>query len=163
MVESKYVKSTIIFLSCWLLISMQVRGQTDFEIKIDRSSYSDNCIQGYMFIDSEAICYTMELPWEDNQNNISAIPVGKYNGFLRYDKSDGWRIQLENVPNRSGVQIHVGNYTSQIKGCILVGEGVEDCTVSSSKKAYNKLKQAFYGSENPVQTPDKIVTVEIVD
>ncbi|MBL4706426.1 MAG: hypothetical protein JKY54_18000 [Flavobacteriales bacterium] len=157
------MKVSILALLFLANVTSSVYGQTDFAIKIDRSSYSDECIQGYMFVNSEAICYTLELPWADNQNNISAIPVGKYSGFLRYDKSDGWRIQLENVPNRPGVQIHVGNYTSQTKGCVLVDDGVGDCTVSSSKNAYNKLKVAFYGSENPVQTPDKIITVEIVD
>jgi hypothetical protein len=32
---------------------------------------------------------------------------------------------LENVPGRSFIQIHSGNYTSQIEGCIIVGDGIQ--------------------------------------
>jgi len=28
-------------------------------------------------------CYSLELPWKDNQQNISCIPAGKYTGYLQ--------------------------------------------------------------------------------
>lgn len=116
---------------------------------------------GYLIADGEVLCYTLELPWADNLNNISCIPVGKYSGILRYDKTDGWRIQLENVPDRTGVQIHMGNYTKEIKGCVLVGTEarVDDCSVQNSSIAYSKLKKKFYGTIAPNSTPNKNITV----
>jgi hypothetical protein len=116
---------------------------------------------GYLIANGEVLCYTLELPWADNSNNISCIPFGTYNGFLRYDKKDGWRIQLDNVPNRTGVQIHMGNYTSQIKGCVLVGTNadVDSCSVQNSSTAYLKLKKAFYGTETPNSTPNKKIII----
>ena len=136
-------------------------SQDNFALTIERKLSSSNCTMGYLIANGEVLCYTLELPWADNLNNISCIPVGTYSGILRYDKTDGWRIQLENVPNRTGVQIHMGNYTSQIKGCVLVGTNakVDNCSVQNSSTAYSKLKKAFYGTETPNSTPNKNITV----
>ena len=136
-------------------------SQENFELTIERKSYSNNCTMGYLLANGKVLGYTLELPWADNSNNISCIPIGTYNGILRYDKVDGWRIQVDNVPNRTGVQIHMGNYTSQIKGCILVGINatIDNCTVQNSSAAYSKLKNIFYGTSMPNSTPNKTITI----
>lgn len=155
----KYIKLALVIVVIGLLGFTY--AQDDFELTIERKFSSNNCTMGYLIADDEVICYTLELPWKDNLNNISCIPVGTYNGILRYDKTDGWRIQLENVPNRTGVQIHIGNYTREIKGCVLVGTDakVDDCSVKNSTTAYAKLKEAFYGTSTPNSTPNKNITV----
>lgn len=130
--------------------------QDIFEITIERESSTDQCTMGYMSVNGEIFCYTLELPWLDNLNSMSCIPKGTYSGILRYDKPDGWRIQLEDVPDRTGIQIHMGNYTSNTTGCILVGANanVENCTVTGSATAYAKLKEKFYGTPNPISCPN---------
>lgn len=155
------MKSAFLSLGLFLVFSSTLYSQENFELTIERKLSSSKCTMGYLFANGEVICYTLELPWKDNLNKISCIPIGSYNGILRYDKTDGWRIQLENVPNRTGVQIHMGNYTTQIEGCVLVGTDaqVENCSVKSSAVAYAKLKEAFYGSSNPNATPNKVITV----
>lgn len=142
-------------------MTINTYSQENFKLTIERKLSSDDCTMGYLIADDVVICYTLELPWEDNLNNVSCIPVGTYDGILRYDKKDGWRIQLNDVPNRSGVQIHMGNYTKQIKGCVLVGTDarIDDCTVLNSSAAYSKLKKSFYGTSNPNSTPNKKITV----
>lgn len=48
---------------------------------------------------------------------------------------------IQNVLNRSGILIHIGNYLNQIQGCILVGDRVlAGGSISGSKKAFKKLK-----------------------
>ena len=147
---------TILTIIAVILLSHFSFAQQNFDITIDRKSSTNKCTMGYLSVNDAVIGYSLELPWADNSNNISCIPVGTYTGILRYDKNDRWRIQLENVPNRTGVQIHIGNNTSQIKGCILIGEGanVDNCSVSGSARGYSKLKEKFYGSANPNSTPD---------
>jgi len=68
-------------------------------------------------------CYTLELPWNDNTPNISCIPVGRYTAAIDKNVTIGkeYVIRLQDVPNRTGILIHVGNYTNEIAGCILVG------------------------------------------
>ncbi len=137
----------------------------DVTVTIDRKYSGASCTSGYIEIDGKIIAYTVELPWNGNKPLISSIPVGSYYGFLRYDKSDRWRIQLEGVPNRSGVQIHTGNTTDDTEGCILIGTGLNSdlCSLSAgtSRPAYAAFKKAFYGSANPVETPVKRIVVKV--
>lgn len=116
-----------------------------FNVLIERKLTSDNCIQGYMLINDNPVCYTMELPYKDNINDISSIPKGKYDAYIRTDKKLGWRIELVNVPNREHIQIHLGNYTSDIIGCTLVGKSVktDNCTVGKSKEAIKEIEKLF--------------------
>lgn len=155
------IKTTLLAITTCLILATTQSSQANFELTVERKSSSTNCTMGYLIANGKVICYTLELPWKDNSSNISCIPLGTYNGILRYDKADGWRIQLENVPNRTGVQIHMGNYTRQIEGCILVGTEakLDSCSVFNSSDAYSKLKEAFYGTNNPNSTPNKKITV----
>lgn len=144
-----------------LLYSAKALAQNDFQITIERKYSSEHCTMGYLVEDNQVIAYTLELPWRDNKNNISCIPKGTYSGTLRYDKNDKWRIELKDVPDRTNVQIHIGNYTSDIKGCVLVGTGakIENCSVQNSAKAYTNLKNLFYGTAAPNSTPNRNITV----
>ena len=69
-------------------------------------------------------CFTLELPWRDNARNISCIPPGTY--WIRKFISPrfGMVFLFEDVPNRSAIEIHAGNYTRDIEGCILVGKSI---------------------------------------
>lgn len=70
-------------------------------------------------------CLSLELPWKDNAINISCIPSGNYPASLYESPSKGLVILLEDVPNRTYIEIHAGNYTSDIEGCILVGDSIK--------------------------------------
>jgi hypothetical protein len=71
-------------------------------------------------------CKTLELPWLKNQHNISCIPAGKYN-VIKYVRPDTKKkcFWVKDVPGRTGILIHSGNYATGLKvdtlGCILVG------------------------------------------
>ena len=91
-------------------------------IKITRA-YFDDCTIGRLEIDGFK-CFTLELPDLDNQVNISCIPEGIYKGTYIKSVSLGECIDIMNVEGRTYIRIHAGNYTSQIKGCVLVGDGI---------------------------------------
>jgi hypothetical protein len=94
-------------------------------------------------------CKTIELPDKDNQHNISCIPEGDYTVTKIVSPSKGKCFLLHDVPNRSAVEIHIGNYAAGKKvdteGCILPGlyfadrnnDGIID--VADSTKAMIKL------------------------
>jgi hypothetical protein len=70
--------------------------------------------------------FTMERPWKNNQKNISCIPIGIYTvTFLSTPRFPGGVYQLQNVPNRSGIDIHAANKASELEGCIAIGRGVD--------------------------------------
>ena len=139
----------------------------EFKVSIYRQYPGNHCTSGYLAVNGQTIAYTLERPWADNQQNISSVPAGTYPGILRYDHADHWRIELQNVPHRSNIQIHIGNEPDQSKGCILVGNklGPDLCSIvgGTSVPAYAALMRAFYGTDHPTSTPDKTISVEIVD
>lgn len=67
-------------------------------------------------------CYTLELPWRDNQNNISCIPEGTYPITPRRSAKYNDHLHILNVPNRSYILVHEANYVHELRGCIAVGK-----------------------------------------
>jgi len=89
--------------------------------------------------------FTLELPWLDNEKNVSCIPRGIYRAYIRNSPANGYVLELLDVTNRTHIQIHAGNFTHQIKGCILVGDSIKDINkdgvpdVTNSKNSLAKL------------------------
>lgn len=85
---------------------------------------------GHLFIiDEEKLvfkCYTLELPDFNNQVSISQAPIGKYRVKRRYSEKHKQHFHLLDVPGRSLILIHAGNYYTQIEGCIIVGDNIRD-------------------------------------
>ncbi len=116
-----------------------------FKITVDRKLKNETCTQGYLAVNDEIIAYTLERPDLNNANDISSIPHGSYDAFIRTDGERGWRIELKNVPGRTNVQIHVGNNMGNTTGCILPGKNVvlNTCTVTDSKTAMADIQKAL--------------------
>ena len=53
------------------------------------------------------------------------IIPGTYSAFKRNSPSNGPCLELRNVPGREYIQVHKGNFTRDILGCILVGDGIK--------------------------------------
>lgn len=91
-------------------------------------------------------CKTLELPYINNQRQISCIPVGQYIVRKHNSPTFGKTFHVLNVEGRSEILIHKGNFNHNTKGCILVGkdfidinaDGTTDIT-SSSKTVQEML------------------------
>lgn len=96
-------------------------------ITID-SMLQGDCTIGRMTVNNNTLgafqCFTLELPWLNNITNISCIPAGTYKYKFRNSPSNGRVLELQDVEGRTYIQIHAGNFTRQILGCILVGESI---------------------------------------
>ena len=92
---------------------------------LNRVKTDDNQTLGYFSLyDGVNIvfdCVSLELPWKDNETNISCIPTGTYKVAPRYSDKYTQHFILEDVPNRKFILIHAGNFNSDTKGCILLG------------------------------------------
>lgn len=89
-------------------------------------------------------CKTLERPWKNNQSNISCIPTGVYE--CKYTFSPRllkYTYEILNVPNRTGIRLHSGNYAFKLNGkpdiygCILLGNGYNDINGDSVKDIIN--------------------------
>ena len=134
---------------------------SDIKVVIERV-YLPTETLGSWYINGEMICKTMELPWKENQNNISCIPEDTYlvtkeppipkdDPNTPEDESLGrkarsyWHFRLHNVPKRKGILVHLITYVSGLLGCIGVGmkfadfnkDGVPD--IENSSKALELL------------------------
>lgn len=82
----------------------------------------DDCTLGILRDDNDlAICCTLELPWLDNEPQISCIPTGKYKVVRRWSVKFRDHFHILDVPNRKFILIHSGNTVDDIRGCVLVG------------------------------------------
>ena len=99
-------------------------------------------------------CRTLELPDLNNQSQVSCIPEGHYDVVPRTSHKYSNHLHITEVPNRSLILIHWGNYAgsvnprtghSDIRGCVLVGEKFVDldgdglADITNSKNTFNKL------------------------
>ena len=62
------------------------------------------------------VCKTLELPWRNNESNVSCIPKGVYTckytrsaHFSQMKGHDVYTYEITNVPGRAGVRIHSAN------------------------------------------------------
>lgn len=75
-------------------------------------------------------CKTLELPWLNNQQNVSCYPAGVYD-VIKYKRPDGrMSFWVQDVPNRTGILFHAGTYAAtkqpHTQGCTLVGFRYDD-------------------------------------
>jgi Family of unknown function (DUF5675) len=97
------------------------------------------------------ICNVLELPYRNNLNDISAVPIGDYEGFVRVDGSRGWRIELKGTKPRENIQMHIGNQPNDSTGCLLPGTGESSdakCNISDSATGMAKIKSIVGESTN---------------
>ncbi|CEM06622.1 unnamed protein product [Vitrella brassicaformis CCMP3155] len=78
------------------------------------------------------------------ENEGQKIPTGTYSAFVRRDRQMP-RIQLQDVPGRTEIQIHTGNWVKDVTGCILPGTGTatdeKGPMVTNSGAAMNKMME----------------------
>ena len=104
-------------------------------------TYAAAGVNGELFLKGVRLCYTIELPWNNNQRNRSCIPEGTYVLMKRWSPKYKWHLEVTSVPGRSLVLIHAANNAmKELRGCIapvtlLNGEGKG----SQSRMALEKL------------------------
>lgn len=114
----------------------------------------DDCVQT-----NSLICNTMELPWRDNQEDISCIPAGEYRIKMTNSPKYGSCYKVFGVENRTDILIHKGNTTNDTKGCILPVStfGILDTFKGnmfaglSSGNAYIKLMYLLGGDNHTIE------------
>lgn len=84
-----------------------------------------------------------ELPWLLNKRNVSCIPEGDYL-CTQHIRPDGKVVyDVNDVPDRTLIEIHIGNNKRDVKGCICPGEKYEpighELSVQESTHAMKEL------------------------
>ena len=111
-------------------------------LKIKRN-YFDDCTIGTIEV-GKFRAFTLELPWLNNQRNISCIPAGLYECTKHFSSKNGECIAVHDVLMRDYIQIHFGNRLEDTQGCVLVGDSQlfqenGEPMVTNSRKTMAKL------------------------
>jgi hypothetical protein len=102
---------------------------------------------GRLYYNEQFICFTIELPWLNNEPQRSCIPVGNYRLLLRYSLKHKTHLVLKDVPGRQLILVHPGNDAmKELKGCIapvttITGQGKGTASRFAFKKVYNLVCQ----------------------
>ena len=110
---------------------------------IIRDEFTDKSTIGKLFLNGEMFCDTLELPYINNERRISCIPAGEYKVRLRTARESSTRdylhLLVQDVPARSYILVHIGNFPKDTKGCILVGQSRKQDRVNNSTLAMDLL------------------------
>lgn len=83
---------------------------------------SDTCTFGTILINNRPYYVTLELPWKNNQSNVSCIPPGIYKAIKMFsEKFQKIVYVLQDVLGRDLIEFHIGNTVINTNGCILLG------------------------------------------
>ena len=149
------------------------------KLRLERQVCGPVCTIGELSIDGAFECYTLEdaqreIPGkpvaEWKVKNETAVSKGTYDLEITKSKRfsaeaskkaghpvDIFTPELMNVPGFDGIRIHPGNTAENTEGCILVGRGKTEKTVTESRAAFNAL---FPKIQQGLQDGDH-VTIEV--
>jgi len=101
------------------------------KIEIFRYEYEEKQVLGECAITQDGVdlflSKSLERADNDNQRNISCIPIGEYRCVLEYSaKFDCDLWEIKGVSNRSECKFHSANYWYQLNGCIALGSELLD-------------------------------------
>jgi len=158
-----------LFLNLILLCfcSDYIIAQQNFNVKLIRKSISNNLVKGKLYVNGEYLGITYE-------NDALKISQGKYPGYLRYvsiGKKGDFLLEIGSVKwsdgkKRTDLLFHGGNKPHHSNGCIMLGgisRDEEGNRYLPENHTLAKLRKAFYGTDTPISSPNKKVTIEIVD
>jgi hypothetical protein len=109
-------------------------GYKQMKLKLTRLDATDYGIFGHLTCDGSPFnCVTLE-------NHLLAVPAGAYKVTL-YDSPEwGYKVPLlQDVPNRTFIEIHKGNWQHNSRGCILVGKERDGQAIDASGDAFEEL------------------------
>lgn len=113
------------------------------EYHIWRARESYNSVQGQMWFDGHLLMHTLEPSRHTPVHpGHPCIPAGRYLAKLTKSPHLGYVTpELQDVPGRSEIRIHVANFPRELLGCTAVGEEWSEDYVGLSKVAFKRLME----------------------
>jgi hypothetical protein len=120
-------------------------------VKVDiyRKVETSQSITGEFWLDGIEQCYYLEpsrlTPYYPGH---PCIPAGIYRVVLSLSPHLGYVCpEVLNVPGRTAIRWHIGNYPEDVLGCCVVGTEVGENFVANSRVAFDALMAKLAGQE----------------
>ena len=144
-----------------------------FDIVIKRGQVKNKLVYGTISLNGEEIGAAFE-------NSDLKVAAGVYKGIMRYNSGKNFvqsalgsmstkgdfLLEVSNVPNKTAILFHPGTLPKHSLGCILLGpanKGPDGAITISDTHPLRKLRLAFYGTDEPISSPNKDITITIKD
>ena len=148
-----------------------------FAIVIQRQTSTNNLVTGTISLNGTVVGTAYE-------NDDLKIPAGTYKGLMRYTSQKGFvqgeggamanegdfLIEASNVSDgtrrRTNILLHGGDKPQHSQGCILlgaVGRAPDGHVQVSESHPLRKLRLAFYGTDTPNASPNKAISITILN
>lgn len=121
-------------------------------------TYFEESTNGALFYNDQFLGFAIELPWLNNQRNVSCIPEGTYKMKARYSAKFGHHLQIKDVKARSLILMHPANNAKRdLRGCIapvvqLIGIGQGTHSKILLQKLVSLCYQSFDRNETILLT-----------
>jgi hypothetical protein len=143
----------------------------NFDILIKRNKVLGNLVYCSIYLNGEEIGTAYE-------NNTLKISPGTYKGLMRYYSSHNFvqssqgrlntkgdfLLEVSGVMGRTNILLHSGNKPKHSQGCILLGpvnKGPDNSVFVNHNHPLYKLRLAFYGTAEPISSPNINITITI--
>jgi hypothetical protein len=122
-------------------------------LELSRTYFPDGT-NGKLECEGKMICYTIELPWKNNETKVSCIPDGKYFIKKRYSRKFHWHLEVIDVKNRKLILFHpANNALKELNGCIAPVTKISGPGLGlQSRLAFAKLKDLVYRALDSTET-----------
>ena len=130
------------------------------KVRLVRIQSDHRGVLGLLYVDGQAVCHTLERPWVDNKRNVSCIPAGTYPVRKRFSpKFQRELYEVRDVPDRTHIMFHAGNWITNSLGCIMPGRtsegfgdpGLKNLSVGSSSIALKGIHDLLDGCGEPIE------------
>jgi hypothetical protein len=113
-------------------------------LTIERRDFLPDATLGLFLLDGHLTgWWSLELPWKQNQPNISCIPAGIYYAGKHMSLSMGRVFWIKDVPGREYIYIHKLNTIDDSLGCVGPGLKLGELNglpaVLDSKPAFDEM------------------------
>lgn len=112
------------------------------ELTLSRNLFTDISTIGDLYWRGIWECFTLEDPVREGPKipGNTAIPEGRYEVVIDWsDRFKRLMPHILNVPDFTGIRIHVLNTAEETEGCIGVGQRKIIDKILGSKRAFDKL------------------------
>lgn len=120
------------------------------KVEIFRLEHTKQLTIGVLRLDGAMFCATLEPPWKDNQRSVSCIPTGCYYAVRTTSPRYNNTFEIIDVPQRSGILFHAGNWVGDTEGCVLLGQHAGllrgDRAVLNSGATFKRFMEALNNS-----------------
>lgn len=131
-------------------MSLILPSKKNIHLQLIRQLTNDECTIGELTCLEEPLLklYTLEPPRRTPPLKPRSIPAGTYDVTLYKSPHLGYKVPLlHDVDDFSEVEIHIGCFPRDTKGCILVGLQQKGSSIGYSKSAFDLLMATLVNAQ----------------